>query len=115
MLQFSPENQEGSSTGEVPDNSSGGESSGSVERGSDGSEHPHGKRRRRRIKIRKRIRIRKKPSAKKKIRKIAEITAWVAIVAGFIITLIVMVKELDIKDEKYKQMQKMKKQTQGKK
>jgi hypothetical protein len=80
-----------------------------------GDQQPHGKRRRRRIKIRKRIRIKKKPSTKKKVRKMAETFAWVAIVIGFIVTMIIMIRELDIKDEKFKQQQKLRKATQGKK
>lgn len=60
-------------------------------------------RKRRRIKIRKRIRIKKKPSAKKKVRKIAERIFWTLIILGFIASLIVMIVQLDIKDEKFKQ------------
>ncbi len=61
---------------------------------------------RRRIKVRKRLRIRKKPSIKKKLKKIGEKAFWVIIVAGFITALIVMIVELDIRDEKYKQKKK---------
>ena len=68
-------------------------------------EHIIGKsgRKRRRIKVRKRIRIKKKPSAKKKFRKIAERVFWTLIIVGFIASLIVMIVQLDIKDEKFKQ------------
>ncbi|MBK6639852.1 MAG: hypothetical protein KBH11_14135 [Bacteroidia bacterium] len=62
----------------------------------------HG-RKRRRIKIRKRIRIKKKPSAKKKFSKVAERVFWTLIIIGFIVSLIVMIVQLDIKDEKFKQ------------
>ena len=60
-------------------------------------------RKRRRIKIRKRIRIKKKPSAKKKFSKVAERVFWTLIIIGFVVSLIVMIVQLDIKDEKYKQ------------
>jgi hypothetical protein len=60
------------------------------------------KRRKKRIRIRKRIRIKKKPSAKKKVRKIAEKAFWVLIIIGFITSLIVMIVQLDIKDDKFK-------------
>ncbi len=66
--------------------------------GSDGTS----KRRHKRIRIRKRIRIKKKPSAKKKVRKIAERAFWVLIIIGFITSLIVMIVQLDIKDDKFK-------------
>jgi len=70
------------------------------------SEESHrsgGVRVRRRIKIRKKIRVRKKPSVKKKLKKFGEKAFWVVIVAGFIAALIVMIVQLDIKDEKFKQ------------
>ncbi len=60
------------------------------------------KRHKKRIRIRKRIRIKKKPSAKKKVRKIAERAFWVLIIIGFITSLIVMIVQLDIKDDKFK-------------
>lgn len=60
------------------------------------------RRRKKRIRIRKRIRIKKKPSAKKKARKIAEKAFWVLIIIGFITSLIVMIVQLDIKDDKFK-------------
>jgi hypothetical protein len=64
------------------------------------SSHPH--RVRKKIRVRKRIRVRKKPSAKKKIKKIAERAFWFLIIGGFIAALIVMIVELDIRDEKFK-------------
>jgi len=104
MRQYSPESPENTSPTDLPEEE--GTTSGhSDEQG----EHPHGKRRRRKIKIRKRIRMRKKPSPKKKVKKLAETIAWVAVVIGFIVTLIIMVRELDIKDERLKQSQKQKK------
>ncbi|OQA07239.1 MAG: hypothetical protein BWY67_01774 [Bacteroidetes bacterium ADurb.Bin397] len=69
----------------------------------DESTGSHSGRKRRRIRIRKRIRIKKKPSAKKKAMKIAEKAFWTLIVIGFVISLIIMIVELDIKDEKFKQ------------
>ena len=59
-----------------------------------------------RIKVRKKIRIKKKPSAKKLIRKIAERVFWTVIIVGFITSLIIMVVQLDVRDEKYKQKRK---------
>lgn len=72
----------------------------------DESAHSHIGKVRRRIKVRKKIRVRKKPSVKKKLRTFAEKAFWVVIVVGFIAALIVMVVELDIKDEKFKQSKK---------
>jgi hypothetical protein len=63
---------------------------------------------RRRIKVRKRIRIRKKPSVKKKMRKWGEKLLWFLIIAGFITALIVMVIELDIRDDRLKKREKAK-------
>ena len=70
----------------------------STEIGKEGISRRHKKR----IRIRKRIRIKKKPSAKKKVRKIAERAFWVLIIIGFITSLIVMIVQLDIKDDKIK-------------
>lgn len=64
------------------------------------------KRRRMRVKIRKKIRIKQKPSAKKLVRKIAERAFWVIIIVGFIASLIIMIVELDVRDEKFKQQRK---------
>ncbi len=61
------------------------------------------KRRKVRVKIKKKIRIKQKPSAKKLVRKIAERAFWVIIIAGFIASLLIMIVELDVKDEKFKQ------------
>ena len=61
---------------------------------------------RRKIRVRKKIRIRKKPSVKKKIRKYAERSLWTAVVIAFIVALIIMVIELDIRDDKLKQKKK---------
>lgn len=69
-----------------------------------GSSHPD--RVKKRIRVRKRIRIRKKPSAKKKIKKYAERIFWFLVIGGFIAALIVMIVELDIRDEKLKKKKK---------
>lgn len=74
----------------------------SSEKSEDGSLEHSGKRKKR-IKIRKRIRIKKKPSAKKQVKKVAERIFWTIIIIGFITSLIVMIVQLDIKDEKFKQ------------
>lgn len=61
-------------------------------------EHEGGQRTRRkkRIKIRKRVRIKRKTSPKKKAKKVLETLAWVLIVAAFIITIIVLILQLDL-------------------
>ena len=69
-------------------------------------EHPQ--RVRRRIKVRKRVRIKKKPSSKKKFRKIGEKIFWIALIVGFIISLIIMIVQLDISDQKFKKQRKKK-------
>jgi hypothetical protein len=70
----------------------------------DNTNHPV--RRRRRVKIRKRIRIKQKPSTKKLIKKIAVRLFWIIIIGGFITSLIIMIIQLDVRDEKYKQQRK---------
>jgi len=65
----------------------------------------------RRIKVRKKIRVRKKPSAKKKLKKYGERIFWFLIVAGFITALIVMVIELDLRDDRLKKQKKRTNQT----
>lgn len=67
------------------------------EKGSGNAEGPGTQRRRRRV--RKRIRIKKKPSAKKKIKKIGEKVLWIIFIVGFIITMLVMMKQLDVTDD----------------
>ncbi len=61
---------------------------------------------RKRVKIRKKIRIKKKPSSKKKFRKLAERAFWFLLIAAFVVSLIIMLVELDIKDDKFKQQRK---------
>ncbi len=61
------------------------------------------RRRRVRVKVRKKIRIKQKPSSKKVARKVAERAFWVIIVVGFIASLIIMIVELDVRDERLKQ------------
>ena len=60
------------------------------------------KRKRVRVKIRKKIRIKKKPSTKKMLRKMAERAFWTIIIVGFIASLIIMIVQLDIRDERFK-------------
>jgi hypothetical protein len=73
-----------------------------------------GHKRRRRIKIKKRIkqrvRIKKKPSLKKRVIKWMGYLAWIIVIGGFLITVFVLVKELDIKDENAKKQAPKKKQ-----
>lgn len=54
------------------------------------------RRRRKRIKIRKRVRIKRKTSPQKKAKKILQAIAWVVIIAGFIVTIVVLVLQLDL-------------------
>jgi hypothetical protein len=67
--------------------------------------HGERKRHRRRIKIRKRVRIKKKVSGRKKARKLMEMAAWVLIIAAFIITIVMLVLQLDL-DSKHRQKKK---------
>lgn len=60
--------------------------------------HHHGRRRR----VRKRIRIKKKTNPGKKLKKVAEKILWAVIIIGFIATLIIMVRQLNVVDEKNK-------------
>jgi len=59
-------------------------------------------RKRRRIKIRRRIRIKKRTSPKKKAKKTMETVAWILIIAAFIITLVIMILQLDLNDKRTK-------------
>lgn len=61
-----------------------------------------GHRRRKRIKIRKRVRIKRKSSPKKKLRKVLESVAWVLVIAAFIVTLVVLMLQLDLNSKKKK-------------
>lgn len=63
------------------------------------------KRRHRRIKTRKRVRIKKRTTSKRKARKTMETVAWVLIVAAFVVTLIIMVLQLDLTDKRTKRFQ----------
>ncbi len=60
-------------------------------------------RRRKRIKVRKRIRVTKRVSSKKKASKTIETIAWVLIIAAFLLTLIILILQLDIKDRRVKE------------
>lgn len=64
----------------------------------------HG-RRRKRIKVRRRIRIKKRTSPKKKAKKTMETVAWVLIIAAFVMTLIILILQLDLKDRRTKKSQ----------
>ncbi len=62
----------------------------------------HHGRKRRRIKVRRRIRIKKRSSPKKKARKTMETIAWILIIAAFVMTLIILVLQLDLNDKRTK-------------
>lgn len=74
-----------------------------AENNSDDNRQHHGSHRHtRRTRVRKRIRIKKKSSPKRKIKKILERLLWLIVIAGFIATLVIMIKQLDIRDESVK-------------
>ncbi len=70
-----------------------------------GDLHEPSKHRRKR-RVRKRIRIKKKPNKKKKIKKLAERIIWILFIAGFIYTIIELMKQLDIQDERSRKKKK---------
>ncbi len=51
--------------------------------------------RKRRVKVRKRIRVKKKSGPKKRLKKLIETIAWVIVLTAFIITLIMLVRQLE--------------------
>jgi hypothetical protein len=55
-----------------------------------------GRRIRRKIKIRKRVRIKRKVSPKKKLKKALELIAWILVFASFIVTIVILVLQLDL-------------------
>jgi hypothetical protein len=65
--------------------------------------------RRRRRKVRKRIRIKKKKGPWRKVRKAVERVLWVVAIAGFIVTLIVLMRQLNITDDKAEKKRKQQK------
>jgi hypothetical protein len=90
---------------EIPENG-GSAASGDDGHGTHGSPHPN--RVRRRIKVRKRVRIKKKPSSRKKFKKLGEKLFWIGLVIAFIVSLIIMIVQLDISDKKFKKQRKNK-------
>lgn len=66
-----------------------------------GTERRH-HRKKRRIKVKKRVRVSKKKSSKRFYKKLVERVIWAVFIAGFITVLVVLFKQLDISDEKYK-------------
>ena len=95
--------EESQHTNDLEESSGSGEHEGHI---TDETVHGHPNRVRKKIRVRKRIRIRKKPSAKKKLKKYGERLFWFLIIGGFIAALIVMIVELDIRDEKFKKTKK---------
>ncbi len=88
------EKQSPSGNGNMP----GSEGNDALENGTDPT-----RRKRVRVKVRKKIRIKKKPSAKKLLPKIAERAFWTIIIVGFIASLIIMIVQLDIRDDRFKE------------
>lgn len=66
------------------------------------SAHPHKRRRR----VRKRIRIKKRTNPKRKIKKYLERLIWLVVIALFIATLVIMIKQLEIVDPDMKSKKK---------
>ena len=69
-----------------------------INTGEQSGEQPH-----RRKKYRYKIRKKKKRSKKKRIRKLMEYLLWAVVIAAFIASLVILVKELDISDKKIKE------------
>ena len=65
----------------------------------------HRQRVRKRIKIRKRVKIKRKTSPKKKARKLLETVAWVLVTAAFLVTLVILILQLDF-NSKHRQKRK---------
>ena len=67
-------------------------------------EHLEGgsKRRRKKIKIRQRVRIKRKSNPKKRAKKMLETIAWILIIAAFLVTIIVLVMQLDFNSKNKK-------------
>lgn len=74
-------------------------------------EHPRRKRIKVKKRIKQRVRVKKKPSIKKRLKKIMGYLAWFIIIGSFLITIFVLVRELDIKDEDAKKKAPKKKQS----
>ena len=64
--------------------------------------HSGNRYRRRRIKVRKRVRVKNRRSPRKKARKFVEVLIWLTVIAAFISTLILLVKQLDLNSDKRK-------------
>ena len=54
------------------------------------------RRRRKKIKIRKRVKIKRKASPKKRVKKTFETILWIIVVAAFVITLVILILQLDL-------------------
>ncbi len=76
----------------------------------DSPDKPVRRRRRRRRKVRQRIRIKRKASPFRKVKKLAEKVLWLLVIAAFIATLVVLMRELDISDDKAAKKRKRKQQ-----
>ena len=67
-------------------------------------------RRRRKRKVRTRVRIKKKSGPFRKVGKMVEKFIWLLVIVGFIVTMVVLMKQLDISDDKAEKKRKKKKQ-----
>ncbi|MFM9055585.1 MAG: hypothetical protein ACKOQY_02710 [Bacteroidota bacterium] len=67
-------------------------------------EHLEGisRRRRKKIKIRQRVRIKRKSNPKKRVKKMLETIAWILIIAAFVVTIVVLVMQLDFNSKNKK-------------
>ncbi|MBK8846332.1 MAG: hypothetical protein IPO27_07060 [Bacteroidetes bacterium] len=71
-----------------------------------GIKEPSGRRRvKRRIKVKRKIKVKKK-SSNRNTKKLAERIIWIVVIIGFIIALTIMIREMDISDEKYRSKKK---------
>lgn len=77
---------------------------------SETGEHRHRRRVRIKKRVKQRVRVKKKPSVKKRIKKMLGYLAWFIVIGGFLVTVFILVKELDIKDENAKKQAPKKKQ-----
>ncbi len=77
---------------------------------SETGEHRHRKRVKIKKRVKQRVRVKKKPSVKKRVKQMLGYVAWFIVIGGFLVTVMILVKELDIKDENAKKQAPKKKQ-----
>ena len=60
------------------------------------------RRRHKRVKVRRRIRVKKRTKPKRKAQKTMETVAWILIITAFLMTLVILIMQLDLNDKKVK-------------